>query len=57
MAVDKNKFDIIQVIVPKEITPIIKDLAKKRTGKDKMSPFILQLIIEEINRYEKEKKL
>jgi hypothetical protein len=54
LSIDKDKFDVIQVIVPKEITPKLADRAK--ANRRKISPYILELIIKDIEEHEQNKK-
>jgi mRNA-degrading endonuclease RelE of RelBE toxin-antitoxin system len=51
LAVDRDKYDIIQVIVSKDITPKLKKLANK--NRRKISPFVVELIIKAIEEDEK----
>jgi hypothetical protein len=46
---DKEKFDRLQILLPKEYTPKLKILA----GRIKLSPFVSELIMKVIDEEEK----
>jgi metal-responsive CopG/Arc/MetJ family transcriptional regulator len=52
MAVDTTKNDIIQVVLPKEFTPKVKEMAREN-GYLHLSPFIRDLLIEKVKKRKK----
>jgi len=52
---ESDKFKRVPVLVPWDIYNELEKLVKKKTGKDKISPYIITLIVEAIEADKKEK--
>ncbi len=51
-----EKFKRVPVLIPWDIYNKLPELAKKKTGREKVSPFILQLITQAIEEDERNSK-
>jgi hypothetical protein len=51
---ESDKFKRVPVLIPWEIYNEFLPIVKKKTGKDKISPYIVTLIVEAIEKSKKE---